>query len=107
MAIVSIHSVDSLGLKDGKPAYAIIKASSVMIAKDLRSGQLSARNVLDGKVTKIQDGAVNSEVTLKLPSGADVVSIITKESVRSLGLKPGDSVSAIVKASNVMVGVDH
>ncbi len=106
-AIVTINSVDSLGLKAGRPAYAIIKASSVMIAKELRAGQLSARNVLDGKVAKIQDGAVNSEVTLKLTSGADVVSIITKESVRSLGLKTGDSASAIVKASDVMVGVDH
>lgn len=107
VAIVTIHSVDSLGLKEGKPAYAIVKASSVMIAKDLRAGQLSARNVLDGKVAKIQDGAVNSEVTVKLASGTDVVSIVTKESVKSLGLKTGDSVSAIVKASNVMVGVDH
>jgi molybdate transport system regulatory protein len=107
VAIVTIHSVDSLGLKEGKPAYAIVKASSVMIAKDLRASQLSARNVLDGKVAKIQDGAVNSEVTVKLASGTDVVSIVTKESVKSLGLKTGDSVSAIVKASNVMVGVDH
>lgn len=78
-----------------------------MIAKDLRSGQLRARNVLDGKVAKVQDGAVNSEVTVKLTSGADVVSTITKETVKSLGLTTGDSVSAIVKASNVMVGVDH
>lgn len=107
VAIVTIHSVDSLGLKEGKAAYAVVKASSVMIAKGIRPGQLSARNVLDGKIAKIQDGAVNSEVTLKLTCGAEVVSIITKESVKSLGLKPGDSVSAVVKASNVMVGVDH
>ncbi len=107
VAILTIHSVDSLGLKEGKPAYAIVKASSVMIAKDLRPGQLSARNVLDGEVAKIQDGAVNSEVIVKLTSGAEVVSIITKESVKSLGLETGDSVSAIVKASNVLVGVDH
>lgn len=106
MAIVTIHSADSLGLKQGKPAYAIVKASSVIIAKGLRPGQLSARNVVDGKIARIQDGAVNSEVTVKLASGAEVVSTITKESVKSLGLKTGDSVSAIVKASNVMVGVD-
>lgn len=107
VAIITICSADSLGLKEGKLAYAIFKASSVMIAKDLRSGQLSARNVLDGKVAKVQDGAVNSEVTVKLTSGADVVSTITKEGVKSLGLTTGDSVSAIVKASNVTLGVDH
>ena len=102
-----MHSVDTLGLKEGKAAYAIAKASSVMITKGIRAGQLSARNVLDGKIAAIHDGAVNCEVNVKLTSGADLVSIITKESVKSLALKPGDSVSAIVKASNVMVGVDH
>ena len=71
VAIITICSADSLGLKEGKLADAIFKASSVMIAKDLRSGQLSARNVLDGKVAKVQDGAVNSEVIVKLTSGAE------------------------------------
>lgn len=46
--------------------------------------KLSARNVLKGKVVK---GAVNSEVTLELPGRAQVVSIITNESVKSLKLK--------------------
>jgi molybdate transport system regulatory protein len=78
-----------------------------MIAKGVRASQLSARNILDGKVAKIEDGAVNCEVTLKLTGGVDVVSIITKESVKSLGLKQGDSAQAVVKASNVMVGVEH
>ena len=50
---------------------------------------------------------MNCEVTLKLTGGVDVVSIITKESVKSLGLKQGDSAQAVVKASNVMVGVEH
>lgn len=107
MAIITLHSEDALGLKEGKTAYAIIKASSVMIAKDLRAGQLSARNILPGEVARIHDGAVNSEVTVKLASGSELVSIITKESAKSLGLKTGVSVSAIIKASNVMVGVDH
>ncbi|HKS72741.1 MAG TPA: TOBE domain-containing protein [Terriglobales bacterium] len=107
VAIITNASVDSLGLKEGKSAYAIFKASSVMMARDLRAGQVSARNILSGTIQKIQDGAVNCEVTLKLAGGSDVVSIITKESVKSLGLKTGDSASAVVKASNVMIGVDH
>ncbi len=107
VAIITIPSVDSLGLKEGKAAYAIIKASSVIVAKGVRAGQLSARNILDGTVAKIAEGAVNCEVTLELAGGAKVVAIITKESCKSLGLKQGDSVSAIIKASSVMVGVDH
>lgn len=68
--------------------------------------KLSARNVLKGKVIKIIPGAVNSEVTLELPGGAQVVSIITKESAEKLGLAVGKPAYAIVKASNVMIGVD-
>lgn len=105
VAVITNASADSLGLNEGKAAYVIIKASSVMIAKD--PVKLSARNVLSGKVFSVQDGAVDSEVTLKLGNGSDLVAIITKESVKSLGLKAGETASAIVKASSVLVGVDH
>jgi molybdopterin-binding protein len=68
--------------------------------------QISARNVLKGKVKKITPGAVNSEVIIEVVGGVEVVSIITKSSAERLGLKPGKEVYAIVKASNVMIGVD-
>ena len=106
VSIITNSSVDSLGLKEGKAAYAVIKASSVMIAMD-SSVKLSARNVLGGTVASVQDGAVDSEVTLKLSGGSNLVAIITKESVKSLGLKAGAAATAIVKASEVLVGVDH
>lgn len=68
--------------------------------------KLSARNVLKGKVVKVVKGAVNSEVTLELTGGLQVVSIITNSSVKSLGLKKGKDAYAVIKASNVMVAVD-
>jgi molybdopterin-binding protein len=68
--------------------------------------KLSARNILKGKVVKVISGAVNSEIILELPGGAQVVSIITKESAESLGLAPGKTAYAVIKASNVMIGVD-
>ena len=68
--------------------------------------RLSARNILKGKVIKITPGAVNSEIVLELTGGAQVVSIITKESATNLGLAVGKSAYAIIKASNVMIGVD-
>ncbi len=68
--------------------------------------KLSARNILKGKVIKIVHGAVNSEVTIELSGGAQLVSIITNTSVENLGLKEGKDAYAIIKASNVMVGVD-
>lgn len=68
--------------------------------------KLSARNVLKGKVIQIKQGVVNSEVILELTGGAQVVSIITKESVDNLGLAVGKPAYAVIKASNVMIAVD-
>ena len=68
--------------------------------------KLSARNVLKGKVVKIVKGAVNSEVTIELPGGIQIVSIITNQSVTTLKLKKNAEAYAVVKASNVMIAVD-
>ena len=69
--------------------------------------KLSARNSLKGTVKSITLGAVNAEVVVELPGGALITSIVTKEAVASLGLAEGKPAYAIVKASNVMLGVDH
>jgi molybdopterin-binding protein len=68
--------------------------------------KLSARNVLKGTVLKVVPGSVNSEVTLQIAGGAQVVAIISKEAVDNLGLKVGMTAYAVIKASNVMVAVD-
>lgn len=68
--------------------------------------KISARNVLKGTIKKIIPGAVNSEVVIEIAGGVEIVSVITKESVESLGLEVGKEVYAVVKASNVMVAID-
>ena len=68
--------------------------------------QISARNQLKGRVKRIEHGAVNSEVTLELPGGIEVVSIITKQSAEQLELSVGKEVYAVVKASDVMIAAD-
>jgi len=68
--------------------------------------KISARNTLKGKVKKISEGAVNAEVVVELPGGAEIVSIITKTSADDLGLKEGKEVYAVIKASNVMIAID-
>ena len=105
VSIITNSSIDSLGLMEGKTAYAIVKASEVIVGKGVDGVKLSARNVLAGEVISSHDGAVNSEVVIKLTGSAIVIASITKESVHALGLMQGDKVSAIVKASNVMIGV--
>jgi molybdopterin-binding protein len=68
--------------------------------------KLSARNVLPATVKAVTPGAVDTEVVVELAPGIEVVSIITKKSAEKLGLKPGTKAYVIVKASNVMIGVD-
>lgn len=68
--------------------------------------KISARNVLKGTVKEVIQGAVNSEVIIQTAGGETIVSVITKESVESLGIKVGKEVYAVVKASNVMLAID-
>jgi molybdopterin-binding protein len=68
--------------------------------------KISARNILKGKVIKVIRGAVNSEITIELPGGIQVVSIITNTSADNLSLANGKDAYAIIKASNVIIGVD-
>jgi molybdopterin-binding protein len=68
--------------------------------------KISARNLLKGKVKSITPGAVNSEVTVELKGGQEIVSVITKGSAENLGLAAGKEVYVVIKASNVMIAVD-
>ncbi len=68
--------------------------------------KISARNVIKGTVKGVITGAVNTEVKVELRGGGEVVSIITKASAEDLGLAEGKEVYVIIKASNVMIGVD-
>jgi molybdopterin-binding protein len=66
--------------------------------------KLSARNQLKGKVVDVVKGATTSHVRIDIGAGVIVMSSITNEAVADLGLKTGDEVWAVIKASDVMVG---
>ena len=68
--------------------------------------KISARNTLKGTVKEVKEGVVNNEITIQLAGGDEITSIITKASSDNLGLKAGSSVTAVIKATNVMVAVD-
>jgi molybdopterin-binding protein len=68
--------------------------------------KISARNVLSATVKSVTPGAVDTEIVVELAPGIEIVSIITKTSAESLGLKPGGKAYAVIKASNVMIGID-
>jgi molybdopterin-binding protein len=68
--------------------------------------EISARNSLKGTVIKVVPGTVNTEITLEIAPGVELVSIITKSSAEKLGLVEGKQAYAVIKASDVIVAVD-
>lgn len=104
VAVITRESSQALGLRVGSEAFALIKASSVIVVTEAEGARFSARNRLAGRVERLQPGAVNSEVVLALEGGGHLAAIITHASADTLGLAEGQPASAIFKASSVIVG---
>jgi molybdopterin-binding protein len=68
--------------------------------------KVSARNILKGKVVEIIKGATTSHVRIDIGGGVIVTSSITNEAVADLRLEKGNQAYAVIKASDVMVGID-
>jgi len=66
--------------------------------------KLSTRNVIKGKVTDVQEDMVAAKVKVDIGGGNTITSTITVEAVKELGIKVGDMVSVLIKASSVMLG---
>jgi molybdate transport system regulatory protein len=105
VAVVTEASVKALGLALGKEAIAYFKAPWVMVLAGDANVRFSARNQLAGKVTTLTKGAVNTEVGIELAGGTAVHAVITNESALELGLKAGVAATALIKASNIVLGV--
>ena len=67
--------------------------------------KLSARNQLKGKIVEVKKGATTSHVRIDIGNGIVITSAITNEAVADLNLKAGDESWAVIKASDVMIGV--
>lgn len=67
--------------------------------------RLSARNVLEGTVKEVKEGVTTAHVVIDIGGGRSVTASITMESAKELGLKPGAKAYAVIKSSDVMVGV--
>lgn len=105
VAVVTHESAESLGLRVGGEAFALVKSSSVILVTDDEDVRFSARNRLSGSIARVLPGAVNTEVVIDLPGGGVAAAIVTVESCQAMGLSAGKSVSALFKASSVILGV--
>jgi len=106
VAIITHGSAAALGLAAGKPAFALVKASSVIVLVDGDGSNVSTRNRIAGTVASVEKGAVNAEVVIAAAGGAQIAAIVTNDSVDRLGLAAGKPATALFKASSVIVGVD-
>ena len=68
--------------------------------------QLSARNQLKGSVTEVKKGAVAAQVTIDIGGGNTITSVVTVDAVEQLGLAAGKKVTAVVKATEVLLAID-
>jgi molybdate transport system regulatory protein len=106
VAVVTRDSVDDLGLAPGRPAIALIKSSFVILARDDGSLRTSARNKLAGVISNVERGVVNDVVTLAIGGGKSITATVTHESAEELGLRPGERIAALIKASHVILAVE-
>ncbi|MFC0168808.1 TOBE domain-containing protein [Pseudoduganella danionis] len=104
VATITRDSSESLALAPGVSAWALIKASSIIVVTEPEGARFSARNQLSGTVSRVQEGAVNTEVSIALAGGATIAAIVTRESAIALELTVGKPATAIFKASAVILG---
>jgi molybdate transport system regulatory protein len=105
VATVTRESRHELGLALGAKAFALVKASSIILVAEPGDVRLSARNQFAGTVSRVVPGAINTEVVIALPGGGSVAAVITNESATSLGIAVGSALTAVFKAPSVILGV--
>jgi len=103
-AQVTTESVNRLSLSVGQEVIALVKASAVFLVRN-RDKQTTDTNYLEGVVSRINKGSVNTEVVVDVPLSRvrHVTAITTTKSVAELGLKAGMNVTAAFPASSVVL----
>lgn len=107
VAMLTDASVKSLGLVLGAEAVAVVKTPWVTLLTGAQEYRFSARNQLNGKVSRLSMGPVNCQVTVALSGGSTVNAMITNDAATELALAEGTPVVALFKASHVLVGVPN
>lgn len=106
VAQITPDSLERLGLEIGSDAYALIKASWVILSEDIQGKfKTSARNMFCGEVLAIETGAVNSDVSFDIGGGQKMSAVVTNQSIGNLELAVGKRCCALVKASHVLLAI--
>ncbi len=104
-AMITKDSAEALGIKTGIQAIALVKAPQIMVVTDFGGYRISARNQLQGTITQLKEGAINTEVDIALTGGEQLIATVTNDSVEMLALQVGQTVTAVFKSSAVILAV--
>ena len=104
VSVITNDATDSLGLKIGDDVVAIFKSSNVLVTTQ-DSLKISARNAINGVVDNIIKGNINSELIIDIGNNEKITSIITTNAITELNINLGDTITAIIKSSDVMIGI--
>ncbi len=105
VAAVNSASLEELAIAVGDDAVLMINSADVLLLAGPGFEKLSARNRLFGKVMRIQQDSADSEVIVLLPGGEILAAMVTRQSLKNLGLAPGMPVCAAFKAHTPILGV--
>ena len=103
VSVITNTAANNLNLEIGDEVVAIFKSRTVLITTDITLN-ISARNKFQGVIDSINKGEINSEVILDIGNGDNIASVITTSSIENLGVRKGSHASAIIKASDLIIG---
>lgn len=102
-SVITNKATENLDLKVGDDVIALFKSSTVLLSLDTNLN-ISARNQLLGKIENINIDEINSEIIIDIGNEDKIATVITTDSVKSLNLKIGTKINAIIKSSDIMIG---
>ena len=106
VSIVTLESIDELGLEPGRRALALVNSSFVVLAAAEPALRTSARNQIPGRVIRHRTGAVNDEVVLQIDEAHTLTATVAREGADALGIGPDTPLQALVEASHVILAVE-
>jgi molybdate transport system regulatory protein len=102
VSIITNEAISDLRLEMGDDVIVFFKSSSVLIMTDISLG-ISARNKFQGKIEKIKHAEVTAQIIVDIGNNEKIVSTITQDAAELLELQTDKNVSAIIKATDVMI----
>lgn len=104
VGIATQDSLQQMNLRVGDDAFALIQAAAIIVATDMGTAKVSARNQMTGRIARIHTGSVNSVIAVDMGESLTLTVALTCESCEQMALAVNQEVTLLVKAPNVVFG---